>query len=116
MQACDHSVQAVTSQPSLFPSLFTAQALTNCDMYMLNAADFHQAAEEFPAVQAKLQAWALRSACCFPHTNTALCVELVLWIAVCLPNLPCPALPCPALPCPALPCPALPSAKITALP
>ena len=30
-------------------------------MYVLNAEEFHRAAEEYPAVKAKLEAWADRS-------------------------------------------------------
>ena len=54
------SRQAASNQASLFPSIFTARALTSCSMYVLDAAEFNQVAEEYPAVKAKLQAWAAR--------------------------------------------------------
>lgn len=61
-QACGDAAADVSNYKELFPSIFTAQALTNCDMYLLHAAEFQQLVEEYPGVKAKLQAWALRSA------------------------------------------------------
>lgn len=67
VQVCGHAAEDISNYKELFPSIFTAQALTNCDLFTLDAEDFHQLVEEYPKVKVKLHAWAVRSACC---TNT----------------------------------------------
>lgn len=65
MQVCGHAAEDISNYKELFPSIFTAKALTNCDMFSLDAEEFHQVVQEYPKVQVKLHAWAVRS----PHTH-----------------------------------------------
>ena len=62
LQVCGHAAEDISNYKELFPSIFTARALTNCDMFTLSAEDFHQLVEEYPKVKVKLHAWAVRSA------------------------------------------------------
>ena len=62
LQACGHAAEDISNYKELFPSIFTARALTNCDMFILSAEEFHQVVEEYPKVKVKLHAWAVRCA------------------------------------------------------
>ncbi len=57
---CGAAAEQVSNYKELFSSVMTAQAFTNCDLYVLDADRFHALAEEYPKVTAKLHAWALR--------------------------------------------------------
>ncbi len=59
---CGHAAEDISNYKELFPSIFTARALTNCDMFTLSAEEFHLLVEEYPKVKIKLHAWAVRSA------------------------------------------------------
>lgn len=59
-QVCGHAAEDISNYRELFPSIFSAQALTNCDMFTLEASEFHQLVEEYPKVKVKLHAWAVR--------------------------------------------------------
>ena len=61
-QACGNSASAesISSHAERFRSVFHAQALTNCSLFALDADDFHKAADQYPGVKSKLQAWAIR--------------------------------------------------------
>ena len=61
LQVCGHAAEDISNYKELFPSIFTAKALTNCDMFTLDAEEFHQVVQEYPKVQVKLHAWAVRS-------------------------------------------------------
>ena len=69
LQVCGHAAEDISNYKELFPSIFTAQALTNCDMFTLSAEEFHQVVEEYPKVKVKLHAWAVRSVYCLFHLN-----------------------------------------------
>ena len=60
MQVCGHAAEDISNYKELFPSIFTARALTSCDMFTLDAEEFHQVVQEYPKVQVKLHAWAVR--------------------------------------------------------
>lgn len=60
IQVCGHAAEDISNYKELFPSIFTARALTNCDMFTLDAEEFHQVVQEYPKVQVKLHAWAVR--------------------------------------------------------
>ncbi|KAL3143569.1 Potassium/sodium hyperpolarization-activated cyclic nucleotide-gated channel 3 [Trebouxia sp. C0009 RCD-2024] len=62
LQVCGHAAEDISNYKELFPSIFTARALTNCDMFTLDAEEFHQVVQEYPKVQVKLHAWAVRHA------------------------------------------------------
>ena len=61
-QACGDSASAetISSHAERFPSVCDARALTNCSLFALDAGDFHKAADQYPGVKSKLQAWAIR--------------------------------------------------------
>lgn len=61
MQACGDRADTISSHAERFPSVFDARALTNCSLFALDADDFHKAADQYPAVKTKLQAWGIRS-------------------------------------------------------
>ena len=60
VQMCGAAAEQVSNYKELFSSVMTAEAFTNCDLYVLDADRFHELAEEYPRVTAKLHAWALR--------------------------------------------------------
>ena len=60
VQMCGAAAEQVSNYKELFSSVMTAEAFTNCDLYVLDASRFHELAEEYPRVTAKLHAWALR--------------------------------------------------------
>ena len=59
-QVCGVSAGDISNYRELFSSIMTAEALTNCDLYSLSADTFHQLVQEYPKVQEKLHAWAVR--------------------------------------------------------
>ena len=65
-QACGNraNVETISSHAESFPSVFDARALTNCRLFALDADDFQKAADQYPGVKSKLQAWAIRSKLC----------------------------------------------------
>ena len=60
VQMCGGAAEQVSNYKELFSSVMTAEAFTNCDLYVLDANRFHELAGEYPRVTAKLHAWALR--------------------------------------------------------
>ena len=79
---CGHAAEDISNYKELFPSIFTAKALTNCDMFTLDAEEFHQVVQEYPKVQVKLHAWAVRS----PHIPMSFAIGhdvMLYWVMSC---------------------------------
>ncbi|KAL3143545.1 Potassium/sodium hyperpolarization-activated cyclic nucleotide-gated channel 3 [Trebouxia sp. C0009 RCD-2024] len=62
LKVCGDRAETISSHAERFPSVFDARALTNCSLFALDAVDFHEAADQYPGVESKLQAWAIRHA------------------------------------------------------